>query len=69
MSTLVSFLGQIVSTLRSNTGSQALCQQVKEYVGHRDGIWDLSVSRTQPVILGTASAGRLAIFFIYLFFL
>ncbi|TSK16022.1 WD repeat-containing protein 37 [Bagarius yarrelli] len=33
---------------------------VKEYVGHRDGIWDLSVTRTQPVVLGTASADHCA---------
>jgi hypothetical protein len=31
---------------------------VKEYIGHRDGIWDVSVARTQPVVLGTASAGE-----------
>lgn len=31
---------------------------MKEYIGHRDGIWDVSVARTQPVVLGTASAGE-----------
>ena len=35
-----------------------MCQLVKEYIGHRDGIWDVSVARTQPVVLGTASAGE-----------
>lgn len=47
---------QIVSSFKATT-SRAVCQLVKEYVGHRDGIWDLSVTRTQPVVLGTASAG------------
>lgn len=31
---------------------------MKEYIGHRDGIWDVSVARTQPIVLGTASAGE-----------
>uniref|UniRef100_A0A674DNW2 WD repeat-containing protein 37 n=1 Tax=Salmo trutta TaxID=8032 RepID=A0A674DNW2_SALTR len=48
---------KIVSSFKATT-SRAVCQLVKEYVGHRDGIWDLSVTRTQPVVLGTASAGR-----------
>lgn len=52
---------QIVSSFKATTGSRALCQLLKEYVGHRDGIWDLSVTRTQPVVLGTASAGRFTI--------
>uniref|UniRef100_A0AAX7UQY8 WD repeat-containing protein 37 n=1 Tax=Astatotilapia calliptera TaxID=8154 RepID=A0AAX7UQY8_ASTCA len=47
---------KIVSSFKATTGSRALCQLLKEYVGHRDGIWDLSVTRTQPVVLGTASA-------------
>lgn len=51
-----SFCWQIVSSFKATT-SRATCQLVREYVGHRDGIWDLSVSRTQPVVLGTASAG------------
>lgn len=42
------------------TTSRAVCQLVKEYVGHRDGIWDLSVTRTQPLVLGTASAGTVS---------
>ncbi|XP_054607308.1 WD repeat-containing protein 37 isoform X3 [Nothobranchius furzeri] len=51
----------IVSSFKATTGSRALCQLLKEYVGHRDGIWDLSVSRTQPVVLGTASADHSAL--------
>ncbi|XP_006001112.1 WD repeat-containing protein 37 isoform X2 [Latimeria chalumnae] len=45
----------IVSSFKTTT-SRAVCQLVKEYVGHRDGIWDVGVTRTQPVVLGTASA-------------
>ena len=48
---------QIVSSFKATTGSRAICQLLKEYVGHRDGIWDLGITRTQPVVLGTASAG------------
>lgn len=50
------FCWQIVSSFKATT-SRATCQLLREYAGHRDGIWDLSVSRTQPVLLGTASAG------------
>uniref|UniRef100_A0A3B4DGT5 WD repeat-containing protein 37 n=1 Tax=Pygocentrus nattereri TaxID=42514 RepID=A0A3B4DGT5_PYGNA len=49
----------IVSSFKATT-SRAVCQLVKEYVGHRDGIWDLSVTRTQPLVLGTASADHCA---------
>ncbi|XP_023121061.1 WD repeat-containing protein 37-like isoform X1 [Amphiprion ocellaris] len=51
----------IVSSFKATTGSRALCQLLKEYMGHRDGIWDLSVTRTQPVVLGTASADHSAL--------
>lgn len=54
---LVFLLFQIVSSFKTTT-SRAICQLVKEYVGHRDGIWDVSVAKTQPVVLGTASAGN-----------
>ncbi|ROI79350.1 WD repeat-containing protein 37 [Anabarilius grahami] len=46
---------KIVSSFKATT-SRAVCQLVKEYVGHRDGIWDLAVTRIQPLVLGTASA-------------
>ncbi|XP_061587677.1 WD repeat-containing protein 37 isoform X2 [Cololabis saira] len=49
----------IVSSFKATT-SRAVCQLVREYVSHRDGIWDLSVTRTQPVVLGTASADHTA---------
>ncbi|XP_069770787.1 WD repeat-containing protein 37 isoform X2 [Narcine bancroftii] len=49
----------IVSSFKTTT-SRAVCQLVKEYIGHRDGIWDVSVARLQPVVLGTASADHTA---------
>ncbi|XP_015210338.1 WD repeat-containing protein 37 isoform X2 [Lepisosteus oculatus] len=49
----------IVSSFKTTT-SRAVCQLVKEYVGHRDGIWDVCLTRTQPVVLGTASADHSA---------
>ncbi|KAM4533428.1 WD repeat-containing protein 37-like isoform 2-T4 [Odontesthes bonariensis] len=51
---------KIVSSFKTTAGSRALCQLLREYMGHRDGIWDLSVTRTQPVVLGTASADHSA---------
>ncbi|KAG7260521.1 hypothetical protein CRUP_012879 [Coryphaenoides rupestris] len=52
---------KIVSSFKATSGSRAVCQLLKEYVGHRDGIWDLGVTRTQPVVLGTASADHSAL--------
>ncbi|KAJ3595576.1 hypothetical protein NHX12_004879 [Muraenolepis orangiensis] len=49
----------IVSSFKATT-SRAVCQLLREYAGHRDGIWDLGVSRTQPMVLGTASADHSA---------
>uniref|UniRef100_A0A3B3IT47 WD repeat-containing protein 37 n=1 Tax=Homo sapiens TaxID=9606 RepID=A0A3B3IT47_HUMAN len=51
---------KIVSSFKTTT-SRAACQLVKEYIGHRDGIWDVSVAKTQPVVLGTASADHTAL--------
>ncbi|EDL32279.1 WD repeat domain 37 [Mus musculus] len=51
---------KIVSSFKTTT-SRAICQLVKEYIGHRDGIWDVSVTRTQPIVLGTASADHTAL--------
>lgn len=31
---------------------------VKEYVGHKDGVWEISVARPGQPIIGTASAGE-----------
>ncbi|KAI4806723.1 hypothetical protein KUCAC02_017534 [Chaenocephalus aceratus] len=51
----------IVSSFKATAGSRAVCQLLKEYMGHRDGIWDLSITRTVPVVLGTASADHSAL--------
>ncbi|CAB1326092.1 unnamed protein product [Coregonus sp. 'balchen'] len=48
---------KIVSSFKATT-SRAVCQLVKEYVGHRDGIWDLSVTRTQPMCHAMEHRGR-----------
>ncbi|XP_057713659.1 WD repeat-containing protein 37-like [Corythoichthys intestinalis] len=50
---------KIVSSFKATT-SRAVCQLLREYAGHRDGIWDLSATRTQPTVLGTASADHTA---------
>ncbi|KAF3836135.1 hypothetical protein F7725_028693 [Dissostichus mawsoni] len=52
---------KIVSSFKATAGSRAVCQLLKEYMGHRDGIWDLSITRTVPVVLGTASADHSAL--------
>ncbi|KAG7455160.1 hypothetical protein MATL_G00253630 [Megalops atlanticus] len=57
--TIYTSIDKIVSSFKATT-ARAVCQLVREYVGHRDGIWDVSVTRTQPVVLGTASADHSA---------
>ena len=46
---------KLVSSFKNNTyGLQA----VKEYRGHRDGVWEVTgCCRSDGVVLGTASAG------------
>lgn len=34
------------------------CSMVKEFVGHKDGIWDVEVAHTDQRLIGTASAGK-----------
>lgn len=46
---------KIVSSFKSP--SAANCQFVKEYGGHRDGLWDVALPRTGQPIIGTCSAG------------
>lgn len=36
------------------------CQLVREYRGHRDGVWEVSVARTGQALIGTASADHTA---------
>uniref|UniRef100_A0A8C6TRR9 WD repeat-containing protein 37 n=1 Tax=Neogobius melanostomus TaxID=47308 RepID=A0A8C6TRR9_9GOBI len=51
---------KIVSSFKATT-SRADCQLLREFVGHRDGIWDVSITKTQPVVMGTASADHTAL--------
>lgn len=37
---------------------QYSCGFVKEYVGHKDGVWEVSVARPGIPVIGTASAGK-----------
>lgn len=46
---------KIVSSFKSP--SAANCQFVKEYSGHRDGLWDVALPRTGQPVIGTCSAG------------
>jgi len=48
---LSSFKGGITNPM--NTGGNS---QVRLFKGHRDGVWDLALSRHSPIVLGTASA-------------
>lgn len=48
---LSSFKGGITNPM--NTGGN---NQVRLFKGHRDGVWDLALSRHSPIVLGTASA-------------
>jgi len=48
---LSSFKGGITNPM--STGGN---NQVRLFKGHRDGVWDLAVSRHSPIVLGTASA-------------
>uniref|UniRef100_A0A8C4WW67 WD repeat-containing protein 37 n=1 Tax=Eptatretus burgeri TaxID=7764 RepID=A0A8C4WW67_EPTBU len=50
---------KIVSSFKATT-TRAVCQLVRQYLGHRDGIWDVATTRVVPVILGTASADHTA---------
>uniref|UniRef100_A0A4W5M539 WD repeat-containing protein 37 n=1 Tax=Hucho hucho TaxID=62062 RepID=A0A4W5M539_9TELE len=59
MTTYKASTSKIVSSFKATT-SRAVCQILREYVGHRDGIWDLAVTRSSPVVLGTASADHSA---------
>jgi hypothetical protein len=38
------------------------CCLVREYSGHKDGIWEVAVARLGQPIIGTAAAGRSATF-------
>ncbi|XP_064644351.1 WD repeat-containing protein 37-like [Lineus longissimus] len=44
---------RIVSSFKAASSG---CQQVREYRGHRDGVWEVSLSKHGPQVIGTASA-------------
>ncbi|KAK8403839.1 hypothetical protein O3P69_000132 [Scylla paramamosain] len=48
---------KIVSSFKNDSVS---CRMVKEYVGHRDGVWDVAVSRGGTPVIATASADQTA---------
>jgi len=48
---------KIVSSFKTPSIS---CSLVKDYKGHKDGIWDISVSRLGHPLMGTASADKTA---------
>lgn len=33
------------------------CALIREYQGHKDGVWEVSMARPGQPIIGTASAG------------
>lgn len=45
---------KIVSSFK---GPHLNCTILKEYSGHKDGVWEVSVARQGQPIIGTASAG------------
>lgn len=46
---------KIVSSFKTTTFG---FQTVREFRGHRDGVWEVNVSKLDPQIIGTASAGN-----------
>lgn len=49
---------KLVSSFRSGGGS--LHQQLREFRGHNDGVWDVATSKTDQLLIGTASADQTA---------
>lgn len=45
---------KIVSSFKAPTFT---CQLVREFTGHKDGIWDVTSVRPGQALIGTASAG------------
>lgn len=48
---------RIVSTFKAPTIS---CRQIAEYIGHRDGVWEVSTARCGLPVIATASADHTA---------
>lgn len=55
---------KIVSSFKAPTYN---CQLVREFTGHKDGIWDVSSARPGQALFGTASAGKLLLFNYYIY--
>lgn len=52
---------KIVSSFKiPNQTTSIECRRTRSYVGHRDGVWEVSCARHTPSIIGTASADRSA---------
>lgn len=48
---------KIVSSFKAPSAN---CNLIKEYVGHRDGVWDVAVGKPGQPVIGTASADHTA---------
>lgn len=48
---------KIVSSFK---GPNTQCSMIREYIGHKDGVWEVSVSRSEQPVIGTASADHTA---------
>lgn len=48
---------KIVSSFK---GPNTQCTMIREYVGHKDGVWEVSVARAEQPVIGTASADHRA---------
>lgn len=49
---------QIASSFKiPNQAASIECRRLKSYVGHRDGVWEVSYARHGPAVIATASAG------------
>ncbi|XP_077866525.1 WD repeat-containing protein 37-like, partial [Saccoglossus kowalevskii] len=52
---------KIVSSFKTGTsGSSSMCQIIRAFRGHRDGVWEVCASKSGQPVLGTASADRTA---------
>ena len=46
---------KIVSSFKQ---ASQTCMCVRQYQGHRDGVWEVSGSRIDPQVIGSAAAGK-----------
>jgi len=57
-STYKTSTSRIANTFKPSSGCGTF---VKSFVGHTDGVWEVSVSKYGPKVIGTASAGTLIV--------